>query len=255
MTTTLVDNAEFAYVLRLGDDALVLGHRLSEWCGHGPLLEEDIALANIALDCIGQANALLTLAAELEGAARSADDIAFHRDERAYTNARITELPRGDFGFTMMRQFLYSAYAYVLFENLSSSTNETLAGIAAKALKEVRYHLRHCGEGVIRLGDGTEESNQRVQASLDELWRFTGELFEADDVTEAVAETGFGVNMATHQARWTEMVTQVLTTATLTIPEGVYMSSGGRSGLHTEHLGPMLAEMQVLPRSYPNAQW
>lgn len=255
-TATLNDKTTLAsYLTRLGDDALVLGHRLSEWCGHGPTLEEDIALANIALDCLGQANALLTEAAEVEGAGRDADRLAFFRDTTAYTNALLVELPRGDFGFTIVRQFLYSAYAYLLYGGLRESRHETLAGIAAKAFKEVRYHLRHSSEWVLRLGDGTAESHRRAQEALDELWRYTGELFEAEATVQALVEAGLAVDPAALHPQWQAMVEDILHRATLAIPDDPYHATGGRSGRHTEHLGHMLAEMQIVPRSFPDATW
>lgn len=243
------------YALRLGDDALITGHRLSEWCGHGPTLEEDIALANIALDCLGQANALLALAGEAEGTGRSQDDLAYLRDAVHFRNALLLELPKGDFGFTIVRQFLYAAYAYPLYEALQQASHETLAGIAAKAVKEVRYHLRHTSEWVIRLGDGTDESHRRAQNALDACWRYTGELFEADAVTEA-AQHHFGApDPADLHHRWQAITDQVLAQATLAKPADVFMQTGGRSGRHTEHLGHLLSEMQIVARSFPEAAW
>ncbi len=248
--------ALFEYLLRLGDDALVLGHRLSAWCGHGPTLEEDIALANMALDCVGQANALLGLAGEVEGAGRNEDDLAYFRDAIEYRNAQITELPHGDFGFTIVRQFLFSAYAYLLYEALQESPYAPLAGVAAKALKEVRYHLRHSSEWMIRLGDGTDESHRRVQEAVDDLWMYTGELFETDALLQSLHDDGLVPDVAAMRPRWKAMVGTVLEQATLTMPhDDQYMATGGRTGRHTEHLGHMLAEMQVLPRSFPDAVW
>lgn len=254
--TTTTRPLLFDYVLRLGDDALVLGHRLSEWCGHGPYLEEDIALANMALDYVGQANALLYRAADAEGAGRTADDLAYLRDAIAFRNVLMVELPRGDFGFTIARQFLFSAYAFLLYEGLQQSTDATLAGIAAKAHKEVRYHLRHSAEWMVRLGDGTEESHRRVQDALDDLWTYTGELFEADAVAREAAATGLAPDLPALRPRWKAMVAPVLERATLALPDDdQYMATGGRAGRHTEHLGHMLAEMQILPRSFPGAEW
>ena len=253
---TATQPALFEYLLRLGDDALILGHRLSEWCGHGPTLEEDIALANIALDCVGQANAFLHLAGEVEGQGRSEDDLAFLRDTIAFRNVQLVELPKGDFGFTIARQFLFSAYAYLLYEALQESPYEPLAGIAAKAFKEVRYHLRHSSEWMIRLGDGTEESQCRVRIALDDLWMYTGELFEADAVVQALSEEGLAPDVGVMRPRWKTIIGAVLAQATLTMPDDdQYMATGGRTGRHTEHLGHMLAEMQVLPRSFPDAVW
>ncbi|QXD16294.1 phenylacetate-CoA oxygenase subunit PaaC [Rhodocaloribacter litoris] len=253
---TATKTALFEYLLRLGDDALILGHRLSEWCGHGPYLEEDIALANIALDCLGHANALLGLAGEVEGAGQSADDLAFFRDAIEFRNVQLVELPRGDFAFTIARQFLFSAYAHLLYEGLRESTFEPLAGIAAKAYKEVSYHLRHSSEWMLRLGDGTDESHRRTQQALNDLWMYTGELFEADDVLHALVEAGIAPDVPAARSRWKDMVTTVLEAATLQLPpEPPYMASGGRTGFHTEHLGHLLAEMQFLPRAYPDATW
>ena len=244
-----------AYLVRLGDDRLVLGHRLSEWCGHGPILEEDIALANIALDLIGQATAMLKLAGELEGAGRSEDALAYFRDAVDYRNALIAELPNGDFAFTIVRQFLFSQFALLQAEALSRSSNETLAGIAAKAVKEHRYHVRHCAEWVITLGDGTEESHARAQRAVDDMWRYTGELFAADAIDLDAARAGVGVDPTTLEAPWRTVVMDVLGRAGLAIPDTSYMQRGGRDGRHTEHLGHLLAEMQIVARSHPGATW
>jgi ring-1,2-phenylacetyl-CoA epoxidase subunit PaaC len=243
------------YLLRLGDDRLVLGHRLSEWCGHAPILEEDIALANIALDLIGQANLLLTLAGETEGIGRDADALAYLREGIDFRNVLLAELPRGDFAFTVMRQFLFSVAAYYHLEALTHSANAALAGIAAKALKETRYHVRHAGEWVLKLGDGTAESHQRAQDALDTLWRFTGEMFIGDQVDDALMQAGIAPDVASLEPKWRAQVTGVLARATLSVPATGYMQRGGRAGRHTEHLGHLLAEMQILQRSYPGAKW
>ncbi len=253
--STPVANPLAEYVLRLGDDRLVLGHRMSEWCGHGPILEEDIALSNIALDLIGQAQMLLKLAGELEGEGRSEDALAYFRDGVAFRNVLLAELPKGDFGFTIVRQFLFDAYSVLLLDTLARCGHEPLAAIAAKALKESTYHLRHTSAWVVRLGDGTEESRARVQKSLDELWRFTGELFEPDEVDAAVASHGIVVDHAALKARWDAMVDDVLARATLVRPASGPMRRGGRQGRHTEALGHMLAEMQSVARSHPGAHW
>lgn len=245
----------FEYLLRLADDRLVLGHRLSEWCGHGPILEEDIALTNIALDLVGQANLLLQHAAAVEGRDRDADALAFLRDSREYRNALIVELPKGDFGFTIVRQFLFSTYALHQWEALASSKDTALAGIAAKAAKESRYHVRHSAEWLVRLGDGTDESHARVQDALDELWRFTGELFLSDELERGLVAQHLAVDSGALAAPWRHDVEDVVRRATLRLPGDVYMQRGGRSGIHTEHLGHMLAEMQVLQRTYPGAKW
>lgn len=249
-------NALLEYLLRLGDDRLVLGHRLSEWCGHGPILEEDIALANIALDFIGQANLLLGLAGQVEGQGRDQDALAYFRGEREYRNCQLVELPTGDFGFTMVRQFLFDAYDVLVTDALQQQTaHADLAGIAAKAHKEARYHLRHSAEWVIKLGDGTEESHARVQRALDECWRFTGELFLADDTDAAMRDAGIAPDPATLQPKWQQRVEEVVAAATLTLPTAGYMQRGGRAGQHTEHLGYLLAEMQSVARAFPGATW
>ena len=245
----------FEYLLRLGDDRLVLGHRLSEWCGHAPILEEDIALANIALDLIGQASRLLALAGEIEGAGRDEDALAYMREAIDYRNVLLVEMPKGDFAFTIVRQFLFSVAAYYQLEGLAKSANPTLAGIAAKALKETRYHVRHAGEWVIKLGDGTAESHRRAQDALDALWRFTGEMFAMDEVDTKMIAEGIAPDLAAVQAKWAPQVADVVRRATLTLPESGYMQRGGRTGAHSEHLGHMLSEMQILQRSYPGAQW
>ena len=243
------------YLLRLGDDRLVLGHRLSEWCGHAPILEEDIALANIALDLIGQATLLLGLAGKGEGKGRDADALAYLREAVDYRNALLVELPKGDFAVTIVRQLFFSVFALLQTEALQASGDRELAGIAAKAVKESRYHVRHSADWVVKLGGGTEESHTRAQRAVDDLWRYTGELFLADDVDRSAAEEGFGVDPSTLERTWQTTVREVLSRANLTTPEGVYMQRGGREGRHTEHLGHMLAEMQILARSHPGASW
>jgi ring-1,2-phenylacetyl-CoA epoxidase subunit PaaC len=252
---TPTPSAFFPYLLRLGDDRLVLGHRLSEWCGHGPILEEDIALANVSLDLIGEATLLLKLAGETEGRGRNEDALAYFRDSADYRNALIVELPKGDFGFTIVRQLFFSLYSLLQMDALSRTSNADLAGIAAKAVKESRYHVRHSAEWVVTLGDGTEESHSRAQRAVDDLWRYTGELFLADDIDREVADAGLGVNPETFAERWQEEVRKTLERATLTIPKVGYMQRGGRDGKHTEHLGHMLAEMQIVARSHPGASW
>lgn len=243
------------YLLRLADDRLVLGHRLSEWCGHGPILEEDIALANIALDHVGQANLLLTLAAQAESAGRDADALAFMRDAIDYRNLLLVELPRGDFAFTVARQLFFSVFALLQAEALQRSANQDMAGVAAKMVKEAKYHVRHAGEWMLMLGDGTEESHRRLQDAVDELWPYTGEMFLADDVDRRVAVAHGGVDPSTLEARWREQVGDVMRRANVRAPEVKWMQRGGRLGRHTEHLGHMLAEMQVLQRQHPGASW
>ncbi len=245
----------FTALLRLGDDRLVLGHRTSEWCGHGPILEEDIALANIALDCIGQANLLLQYAGTVEGAGRDQDALAYFRDAIEFRNALICELPKGDFGVTIARHFFHGLFSVLQWEALSRSTDTTIAGIAAKALKESRYHVRHAGEWVIRLGDGTEESHRRAQDAVDFLWPYTGELFMPPaDEAELVA-AGVTADVSTLESAWRSQVDDVLQRATLRVPAITWMQRGGRDGRHTEHLGHMLAEMQIVARSHPGATW
>lgn len=243
------------YLLRLGDDRLVLGHRVSEWCGHGPILEEDIALANIALDLVGQANLLLGLAGREEGAGRDQDALAYFREAIDYRNALICELPKGDFAFTIMRQFLVSVHSVLLFEKLQHSGHTDLAGIAAKAFKETRYHARHCADWVLKLGDGTEESHARAQHALDELWRFTGELFDVDDVERRLIDAGVAADASAVRESWAQQVARVVAEATLRMPDDTFMQRGGRVGRHTEHLGHLLAEMQIVARSFPGATW
>lgn len=245
----------FDALLRLGDDRLVLGHRTSEWCGHAPILEEDIALANIALDHIGQANLLLQYAGAVEGGGRDQDALAYFRDAIEYRNALICELPRGDFAVTIARHFFHGLYSVLQWEALSTSRDATIAGIAAKALKESRYHVRHAGEWVIRLGDGTDESHARAQAAVHLLWPYTGELFLQPVDESALVASGLTADVSTLEGAWRATVDDVLHRATLTAPDGVWMQRGGRAGRHTEHLGHLLAEMQIVARSHPGAQW
>ncbi|MEP7383952.1 MAG: 1,2-phenylacetyl-CoA epoxidase subunit PaaC [Gemmatimonadota bacterium] len=245
----------FEYLLRLGDDRLILGHRVSEWCGHGPILEEDIALANIALDLVGQANLLLQLAGEVEDRGRDQDALAYLRDSVGFRNVLLVETPNGDFGDTIVRQFLFSLHALLVLDQLQRSTHEALAGIAAKAVKETRYHVRHCGEWIVKLGDGTEESHDRVQRSLDRAWRYTGELFECDEIDARLVAQGIAVDPSVARESWDAQLCEVLALATLSAPTETHMQSGGRRGRHTEHLGHLLAEMQIVARSHPGAQW
>jgi len=248
--------ALFEYCLRLGDNSLILGHRLSEWCGHGPILEEDIAIANVAQDLLGQARNLLTYAGKVEGKGRSEDDLAYLRDVTDFKNATLIEQENGDFGKTIMRQFLIDAHNFLVYTELCNSTDETIAAIAAKAIKEVTYHLRHSTQWVLRLGDGTEESHTRMTNALTELWRFTDDLFYTDEVDELMAAAGIGVDTADIKKQWRTQVSEVLQQATLTVPDfDGYMFYGGKTGKHTEHLGYILAEMQYLQRTYPGATW
>jgi len=250
---TLSDTA--VYALRLGDDALILSHRLAEWSSRAPALEEDIAITNIGLDLLGQARALLTYAGEAEGAGRSEDDFAYLRAEGEFTNCQLVEQPNGDFAVTMARQLFFSAYQLELYRGLAGSADPTLAAIAAKAVKEVTYHLDHAGRWVVSLGDGTDESHRRMQAGVDRMWPFTHELFETDAFSGRVAAAGTGVDPAALQPAWTRTVAAVLAEAGLERPDDVWHPSGGRRGVHSEHLGFLLAEMQYLHRSHPGATW
>jgi ring-1,2-phenylacetyl-CoA epoxidase subunit PaaC len=247
--------ALFEYLQRLGDDRLVLGHRLSEWCGHGPILEEDIALGNVALDLLGQASALLRLAGQVEGKGRDDDALAYFREAVEFRNALLVELPRGDFAVTIVRQFLFDAYDLHLTDALSRSAYGELAAVAAKAHKEARYHVRHSGEWVVRLGDGTDESHRRAQGALDELWRFTPELLTPDAVDAELAAAGVAADLLAVRARWDATVREVIDEATLRLPAPAVPAKGGRQGRHTEHLGHLLAEMQIVARSFPGATW
>jgi ring-1,2-phenylacetyl-CoA epoxidase subunit PaaC len=247
--------ALFKYVVSLADDALVLGHRLSEWSGRGPLLEEDIALSNLALDLIGQARLFYAYAGEVEGKGRGEDDLAYLRDEHAFANVLLVEQPNGDFAATMVRHLLYAAFMHPYLQALQKSADARLAEIAGKAVKEMAYHVRHAAEWVIRLGDGTEESHARASVALDELWMYTGELFEMDDGERALVGKGIAVDRATMKPAWDATVDRVLVEATLKRPADRWMQGGGRSGRHSEHLGHLLAEMQVLHRAHPGATW
>jgi ring-1,2-phenylacetyl-CoA epoxidase subunit PaaC len=244
-----------SYVLRLGDDALVLSHRLGEWISNAPAIEEDIALGNIALDLIGQARTLLTYAGEVEGAGRTEDDLAYLRDERGFTNVQLVEIPNGDFGVTIARQLVFSVYQLGLYERLQQSTDATLSGVAGKAVKEVAYHRDHAVQWVLRLGDGTAESSRRMQAGLDAVWPYVDELFEGDEVEAALAANGIAVDPAGLRESWTSTVGAVVAEATLLLPTPRWRSRGGRRGIHTESLGYLLAEMQHLHRSHPGVSW
>jgi ring-1,2-phenylacetyl-CoA epoxidase subunit PaaC len=247
--------ALFKYSLRIADDGLILGHRLSEWCSKGPFLEEDLALSNLALDLLGRAQAMYLYAAKIEGKGHTEDDLIYLRDERHFYNHQIVELLNGDFAFTMARQVLVSACEVYFFEALSKSTDETIAGISAKTLKEVKYHLKHAHDWVLRLGDGTEESHARIQKAFNDLWMFTGELFEMDEVDQLMVKEGIGVDMAPVKLKWDKYITDLLAEATLERPADNYMQTGSRKGIHTEHLGFLLTEMQYLQRSFPGAKW
>lgn len=243
------------FLIRLADDHLILGHRLSEWCGHAPMLEEDLAMPNIALDLIGQARALYQYAGEVEGKGRSEDDLAYLRHEREYLNCLMAERPNGDFAHTMLRQFWFAAFMHGFWDKAQASSDETLAGIAAKAVKEVAYHIRHCGEWVIRLGDGTEESARRMKDAVAALAPYLDELFETDAVSEAIAEAGIAPAPASLRNEFEATVRRVFSDAFLDIPEATWPQSGGRRGRHTEAMGYLLADLQYMQRTYPGAVW
>jgi len=242
-----------AYSLALGDDALVLAQRLGEWAARAPQIEEDLALANIALDLLGQARTLLAYAGEIEQAGRDEDDLAYLRDDREFRNVQLAEIPNGDFAVTMARQLVFSAYQYELYTALLTSADETLAGLAGKAVKEVAYHRDHATQWVLRLGDGTDLSHERMQAGLDQVWPYTEELFDRDGIVSQLP--GIAADPATLRPAWEQYVTAVLREAACDQPAPRWRSRGGRDGLHTEHLGHLLAEMQHLHRSHPGAIW
>ena len=258
-----MSDQHFTYLLRLADSPLILAQRLSEWCGHAPVLEEDLALSNMALDLIGQARLLLTHAGRVESRDRDEDQLAFLRMENEYRNLTMVELPNGDFGQTVMRNFLFSAYQIEMWKRLQASTQiiadaelrPKLAAIAAKSIKESTYHLSHSADWVIRLGDGTEESHRRTQAALDQLWPYTAELFDTDETDRAATANGIGVDPSTLEPGWQNTVSQVIGEATLTQPENTPFVSSGKAGRHSEHMGHLLGELQYMQRTFPGAQW
>jgi ring-1,2-phenylacetyl-CoA epoxidase subunit PaaC len=243
------------YALRRADDALILGHRLSEWCGHAPMMEEDMALANMGLDLLGQARELYSYAAKVEDNGNDEDKFAYLRDVRQYRNLLLLEQPNGDFARTMTRQFFYAVFADLYWRAMMNSHDATLAAIAAKSEKESAYHVRHSSEWMIRLGDGTDESHRRAQTAVDDLWAYTGEMFEADDSERGLIDAGIAVDPAVLRPRWMETVSNVLREATLTLPGSDWMQQGGRSGRHSEHLGHLLSELQAMQRTFPGATW
>ena len=255
MAVPAAESSLFRYALRLADDALILGHRLSEWIGHAPMLEEELALGNIALDLIGEARALYSYAGAVEGAGRDEDALAYRRDAAGFRNLLLVEQPNGDFAATIVRQFLYSAFIGPFWRALMGSRDATLAAIAAKAEKEAAYHRRHAGEWLIRLGDGTAESHRRAQEALDDLWIYAGEMFEMDADERALAAEGIAVARALLRDEWEESDRKLLAEATLARPAAGWTQTGGRNGRHSEHLGHLLAEMQFLQRAYPGAAW
>jgi ring-1,2-phenylacetyl-CoA epoxidase subunit PaaC len=251
----MTQDALATYVVRHADDNIVLGQRLAEYISRAPDIEEDLAVGNLALDHIGVADHLFTYAASIEGGDRTGDDLAMFRSEREYTNLLLVEQRHDGFGELIARQFLFDAYQLPFWEALSLSADDTLAGIAQRAAKEARYHLRHSSMWIVRLGDGTEESHARIKASIDRMWRFTAEMFEADGLDRQMIEVGVGIDPSTLQEEWEATVDSVLEEATLTRPEDSFQTSGGRTGMHTEYLGQMLAEMQWLQRSQPGMTW
>lgn len=250
------DKPLFEYLLRLGDDRLVLSHRMSQWCGHGPILEEDIAMANIALDELGQAKAFLDKAAEVEGEGRTADDLTYLRNEREFRNVQLVEQENGDFAYSMCRQFFFDVFDVLFYQKLAESKDEDLAAMAAKNIKESKYHLRHSSEWIKKLGDGTEESHERLKYAVDFLWMYTGELFDMDEVDEQLLKDGIAVDLYSIKDEYYKIVNNILEEATIgkRDPEE-WMQTGGREGKHSEYLGHILAELQYLPRSMPDAKW
>ena len=253
--TLVVAGSAAVYSLRVADDCLVLSHRLAQWSSWAPTLEDDIALTNVALDLLGQARAMYARTAELDGTGRTEDDYAFLRDEREFVNCQLVEQENGDFATTIVRQLLCSTYQLALWRGLEASKDEQFAAIAAKAVKETAYHRDHATDWTLRLGDGTDESHRRMEVALAALWPYTAELFESDDVTRDVAAVGVGPDPERLRVEWDTYVNRALSEATLARPETTWKPTGGRSGLHTERFGYMLAEMQHLHRSHPGATW
>jgi ring-1,2-phenylacetyl-CoA epoxidase subunit PaaC len=245
----------FHYVLQLADTSLILGHRLSEWCGHGPILEQDLAMANIALDLLGETRSLYQYAAELEGRGRTEDDLAFLRIATDYKNPLLVEQPNGDFAHTVVRQFLFDNFHYHFLQQLQTSPDERLAAIAEKSVKEAAYHLKWSAEWVIRLGDGTEESRRRIEKAISALWRYSGELTTSTATEKALQNLGFIPDYATLQPSLDAYVAKVFAEATLPVPQNVFMQLGGKEGKHSEHLGYILTELQYMQRTYPGLTW
>ena len=248
-----MNNNLLKYTTRIADNYLILGQRMSMWCSNGPTLEEDIALANISLDLFGQATAFYSYVAELDNI--SADDLAFKRDEVDFLNYQIVELENKDFGYTIVRNFLFDTFNFLFYQKLINSTNQQLSDIATKSIKEVKYHLRHSKNWILRLGDGTEESNKRVQDSLNNIWQYTGELFELDDLDKTMIKEGIGVNTSLLQNEWNKIIEDTLKEANLKKPADITMQTGGKKGIHTKHLSSLLSEMQYIPRKYADAKW
>ena len=244
----------FTYTLRIADSSLILGQRMSEWCSKAPTLEEDIAMSNISLDMFGQANGFYQYAAQLDGL-KSADELAFRRNEREFFNHQLVEQENGNFGNTIVRNFLHDTFNFLFYTQLAHSKDETLSALAIKSLKEVKYHLRHSSNWLVRLGDGTEESNSKTQVALNELWMYTSEMFEMDALDTELFKKGVAIDNSALKSDWDKMVNNTLVEAKLTRPEDEYMATGSKKGLHTEYLGFILSEMQYLQRAYPNAKW
>ena len=242
------------YTLRIGDTSLIIAQRLSEWCTNGPTLEEDIALTNISLDLFGQANGFLEYASSIEGK-KTADDLAFKRDSNEFFNLQITEQENGNFAKTIARQYLYSSFFLLFYNELSNSKDSTLGALAAKSLKEIKYHLHHCRSWMIRLGDGTEESNDKLQDAINEIWEFTGEFFEIDSIDEEMIKNNIGVDNNMLRDKWDKLIDETFNLSKIKKPESISMRTGSKKGVHTEHLNVLLKEMQYLPRKYPNAKW
>jgi ring-1,2-phenylacetyl-CoA epoxidase subunit PaaC len=250
-----INNPVSKYAVRIGDTSLVLGQRLGQLCGHGPVLEEDIAMTNISLDLIGQARAFLTYAGEINDTKYSEDDIAFFRSDREFTNTLLAEQPNGDFAHTMLRQLFISAFQFYFFDALKKSSDKTFSALAEKSLKEVTYHLRHASEWIYRLGDGTEESRRRTLRAVDELWRYSGDLFTMDDLDKELIAKGIGVDLEKVRTQWIAKISDVFSKAGLSVPADAVFITGGIKGKHTEYLGHLLSEMQILPRSMPGLEW
>jgi ring-1,2-phenylacetyl-CoA epoxidase subunit PaaC len=245
----------YKYVLALGDDALILGQRLSQWAYRAPFLEEDIALSNISLDMFGRANLFLEYAAELKGDHTTADDLAFKRNEREFSNRILCEQPNGNFAMTMVRQFYLDAFNKLFFQKLIESEDDQLSAISQKSIKETTYHLRHSSKWIIRLGDGTNESHQKIQSAINVLWMFTHELFEMNKIDNEMLRQNIGVDGSLLKEEWNHIINDTLSEATLNRPENTNTLTGGRQGIHSEHLGHLLSDMQYLQRAYPNATW
>ena len=248
-------NPLFQYILGLADDALIIGQRLSEWAYRAPFLEEDIALSNISLDLFGRANLLLEYASEINGGENSADDLAFKRNEREFFNHLLCEQPNGDFGKTIVRQFFFDSFYLLFLVKLTKSKDSQLAAISQKSLKEVTYHFRHSSQWVIRLGAGTQESHEKLQKAVNELWIFTDEFFNMNDIDKMMVKQTIGVDRQALKVEWDKEINRILKKATLILPEKGHIISGGKEGIHSEHLGHLLSDMQYLQRAYPDAEW